>query len=439
MTTASPPQKRRDAPTLLLVGTDHRNSPLELRERVSFGAAEGEELLVRLLARPEISEALLVSTCNRTELLLAPRDEEPAYHTALDVLFRTRAPEVEEQGRFFTLHDGEAARRLLRVASGLESMVLGEPEILGQMKQAAAAAEAAGSVGTVLKRLLRTAVGTGGRVRAETAIGAGAVSLGYATVELGRNIFKSLENCSALVIGAGETGRMVARDLSERGIGSLWFTNRSRERAEAFMREFPHARQVDFEERLSALTHVDIVTTTTSATEPILRKEDVAAALRKRSARAMLIVDLGVPRNVEPTVGKLPSVFLHDIDALQSLIERNLRRRREEAPKVEAIVEEELQRFLAWYRGLEAEPVLARLQRRAEKIRVEEIERVRSRFPEATHGELDLLTRSLIKKILHHPSMRLRGRAGEDTLAHLDLVRELFSLDDEEENGEPRP
>lgn len=430
------PRSRRDAPILLLVGTDHRTAPLELREKVSFGLAEHEELLVRLLAQPEVAEVLLVSTCNRTELLLAPREEERAYHTALEALFRSRAPEVEEQGRFFTLHNGEAARRLLRVACGLESMVLGEPEILGQVKQAAAAAEAVGSTGTVLKRLLRAAVAAGGRARAETAIGAGAVSLGYAVVELGRSIFQNLESCSALVLGAGETARMVTRDLLERGIGSLTFANRSRERADAFHRDFPQAREVPFAERAAALQQADIVVATTSAEEPIVLRDDVAQALRKRGSRPTLVVDLGVPRNVETAVGKLPNVFLHDIDALQSLIERNLKRRREEVPQVEAIVEEELQRFLVWYRGLEAEPLLARLQRRAEKIRREELERVRGRFPAESQDELDHLTRALVKKILHHPSMRLRGRRGEDDLPHLDLVRELFSLDDDDERSE---
>src|SRR5215470_5283835 len=182
----------RPGPPLLLVGTDFRCAPLELRERVSYKAEEGEELLVHLLARPAVAEAFLLSTCNRTEILLQPRDEDEAYRTALELVFLKRVPDLEKPGRLYVKRNGEAARHLLAVASGLESMVLGEPEILGQVRQAATIAETVGAEGPVLRRLLRSALAAGGRARQETALAAGAVSLGYATVELARNIFSSL-------------------------------------------------------------------------------------------------------------------------------------------------------------------------------------------------------------------------------------------------------
>jgi glutamyl-tRNA reductase len=216
---SDPPRHRnqRTDPPLLLVGTDHRCSPLALRERVSYDPAAAEELLVHLLARAEVGEAFLLSTCNRTEIYALPRDEEPAYRLVRERAFVHRAPELDSAGRLYVKRGGEAARHLLRVAAGLESMVLGEPEILGQVKQAAAMADRTGASGTLLRRLLRSAAAVGGRARAETAVSAGAVSLGYAVVELARNIFTGLDRTRVLVIGAGTTAQLVARCLVERG------------------------------------------------------------------------------------------------------------------------------------------------------------------------------------------------------------------------------
>ncbi len=435
--------RRREELPLLLVGVDHRTAPLELRERVALAAPECEEVLVRLLARPAVAEAGVLSTCNRTEILLRPRhdqddqDEEAAYQAICELVYRPRAPEIESEGRLYVHRGVDAARHAMAVACGLESMVLGEPEVLGQVRQAAALADAVGASGTLVRRLMRAAAAAGARVRRDTAIGGGAVSLGYAVVELAESIFTALGSSAVLLLGAGDTARQVARALGERGAGWLRFANRSAERAAAFRREFPHAKAVAFEDRLEALRASDVVVASTAAPEPILTRDEVEGALRRRPARPMLIVDLGVPRNVEPEAGRLGNVFLHHLDSLQHLIERSLRRRREEVPRVEAILDRELERFLAWYRSLDAEPLVARLQRRADRIRRDEVERARASFPPETHGDLDRLTRSLVRKILHHPSARLRARNGEDDLPHLDLVRELFRLDEPAESEDP--
>ncbi len=232
----------RPDPPLLLVGTDFRCSPIELRERVALGKEEAEKTLVHLLARSEIAEAFLLSTCNRTELYLQPRDEDLAYQAALEMVFLAREPELERPGRLYVKRNGEAARHLLAVAGGLESMVLGEPEILGQVKAAAALAEAIGAEGPVLKRLLRSAITAGKRTRQETAIAAGAVSIGYAIVELARQIFSGLDDCRVLLIGAGEIARSVARPLIERGARELRVANRGGERARQFQEEFAERR-----------------------------------------------------------------------------------------------------------------------------------------------------------------------------------------------------
>jgi glutamyl-tRNA reductase len=425
------PAPSRELP-LLLVGVDHRCAPLDLRERVAYAGADAEDVLVRLVADSSIEEALLLSTCNRTEVYLRHRHEQDAFQRGLATVFLGRAPEISEEGRFYVKRGGEAARHLLAVACGLESMVLGEPEILGQVKQAAALAEALGSSGAILRRCARCAASAGRRVRSETAIGEGAVSFGYAAVELARSIFTSLEQCTILLLGAGETAVGVARSLVERGAQELVVANRGVERAEAFAREFASATLIPFEARHGALDRADLVVAATSAPEPVLRREDVELAMRHRKSRPLLIVDLGVPRDVEPSAGELGNVFLHDVDSLEQLIERTLRRRRDEVPKATRIVEEELERLRVWYDGLEAEPVVAQLHRRAEEIRATELAARRDRFPAHLHDELDSLTRAIVRRILHHPSAQLREGTGTSNLDHLAALKDLFRLDDEE-------
>jgi glutamyl-tRNA reductase len=436
---AARPERSAAGPSLLLLGLDFHSVPIELRERVAYGQEEAEKLLVHLLARSAIGEALLLSTCNRTEVVLQPRDEEDAYRAALELVFLARAPELERPGLLYVKRNHLAARHLLAVASGLESMVLGEPEILGQVKQAGALAEAVGAAGPVLRRLLRSALAAGRRARQETAIAEGAVSVGYAVVELARNIFRDLDGCRVLLIGAGDIARAVARNLVERGARDLRVANRSAERARRFQEEFPQAAALPFDGRLHALADVDLVIASTGADEPVVSRRQLAQAMSARPGRPLLVADLGVPRNVEPEAGRIENVFLHSLDSLDHLIQRNLKRRKEEVPEVEEIVDQELAHFHGWYRGLQAEPLIARLQKQAERIRRQELAQALPRFPAALHQELDRLTRSLVRKILHHPSQRLRGRGGEEHLPQLDLVRELFRLDDAADTDEPRP
>ena len=422
----------RHDPPLLVVGTDHRCAPLPLRERVAYDPAAAEELLVHLLARDEVAEALLLSTCNRTEVYALPRDEEPGYRLVRERAFLARAPELESAGRLYVKRGVEAARHLLRVAAGLESMVLGEPEVLGQVKQAAALADAVGSSGVVLRRLAAGAAAAGARARAETAIASGAVSLGYAVVELARNIFTALDRTRVLILGAGETARLTARALLDRGALEVRLINRTPERSRALREELPELAEVPWGDLLPAVAAADVVIASTAAPEPVL----TAAALRettgRRPGRPLLVVDLGVPRNVEAEAARLDTVFLHSLDSLEALIDRNLRHRREEVPAVEELVERELSRFRAWYRTLEAEPLVARLQKQAERIRAEELARALAELPPESHDAVDRLTRALVRKILHHPSARLRGKEGGEDLPRLDLVRELFRLDDDE-------
>lgn len=410
---------------LLAIGIDHHTAPIELRERVALSRAENEALLQRLLACPEVEEAFVLSTCNRTEVYLLPREPEGAYRVAMDLAFG-RVPEIERDGRFWVLREAAAARHVLAVAAGLESMVLGEPEILGQVRRAAELAEQVGSSGTILRRLLRDAVATGARARSETGIGAGAVSLGYAVVELARHIFVALEDRSGLVLGGGDMATMAARALTERGMSDVRFAVRNTARQAALREEFPGARLAPFAERYAELAACDLLVTATGADEPVVERGEVKQVMRKRKSRPLLVVDLGLPRNVAADVRDLPNVFVHDLDSLQHLIGRNLAQRREQVPAVQAIVEHDLAHFETWWQGLDAEPLIAELQRRAERIRSDEVDRARERFPAELHEDLDRLTRALVRKILHHPSTQLRG--GERGAAHLELARDLFQL-----------
>lgn len=433
---------RRQFPALLMVGTDFRSAPVELRERVAYAPDQAEELLVQLLARDEVAEAVVLSTCNRTEIYAVPRnndDSEQIYRTVLDLGFLSRAPEMERAGHLKVLRNAEAARHLLSVAAGLQSMVLGEPEILGQVKQATDLADKVGAAGPVVQRLMRSAADSGRRARNETAITEGAVSLGYAVVELARNIYSDLSDLRVLVLGAGETAGFVVRNLLERGATDVSVANRTAERARKLQEEFPAIKILPLDDRLAVAATADLVVTTTSASEPLLTREQLKKALAKRKRRPLLVVDLGVPRNVEQAAGKLDNVFLHSIDSLQGLIDRNLKRRREEIPRVAEIIAEELDRLGHWYRALEAEPLVARLQKQAEATRRREMENALKRFPAETHEDLDRFTRSLVRKILHNPSMGLRAAATgtQGDLRRLEAARELFRLDDEEDQPDP--
>ncbi|MEE8524503.1 MAG: glutamyl-tRNA reductase [Thermoanaerobaculia bacterium] len=432
-TTAIDPQLMRprdEMPPLLLIGVDHRSAPLAVREKVAYGAEEVRTLLRRVTASMAIEEACLLTTCNRTELYLLADDESAAYRRGLLQVFAERAPEIELEGRFYVKRRGPAARHLLEVASGLRSMILGEPEILGQVKRAGKLAAEVGVDGRVLRRLLRTAVAAGGRARSETAIGTGAVSFGYAVAELARNLFDTLENSSVLLVGAGETARQVARSLRERGAGELRVANRSRERADKLRSSFPDARTVAFEDRVEAAAGCDVIVTSTSADTPVFSRRELRDLTRARVDRPLLVADLGVPRNVDPAAAGLEGLFLHDVDSLEELIAGNLEQRRKEVPRVHEILDRELARFDAWYRGRAAEPLIAQLQRWAESIRQLELGGVRDRFPADTHAQLDQLTRSLVRKLLHHPSSRLADLDASD-LEKLEWVRELFRLDEE--------
>jgi glutamyl-tRNA reductase len=337
----------------------------------------------------------------------------------------------------YTLADGDAARHLLRVAAGLDSMVLGEAEILGQVKDALAAAVAESASGTLLDRLLTTALRAGKRARTETEIGAGTVSVASAAVALAGKVFSDLAECQVLVVGAGETARLAGQHFALRRPAALRVANRTPERAAALAQALG-GEAISLDTLSSAVAAADVVVFATSAGRPLLGSETVREALRARRGRPLLLLDLGVPRNVEAGVAALDGVFLHTVDAVRGHVDENLCRRRRAVPRVEAIVEEELATFLDWVRSLEVTPTLRALRERFEEVRAAEVGRHLGRFSKEDAERVESLTRSLVNKLLHTPMTRLKALAngnGED-LRRLDAVRELFDLEAKSEHEE---
>ena len=419
---------------VVLVGTSHRHAPVELRERMGFDSELGQEL-VRALALVD-GEAVAISTCNRVCLYLAHPDAQAAQARALTELGRLAAlPEGEIAGALYTKLDEEAAQHLFRVAAGLDSMVPGEAEILGQVRAAYEAASGAGSTGPVLHGLFHQALRVGKRVRSETAIGQNPASVSSAAAELAARVFDDLARRRILLIGAGKMGAHSAANLMSRGVGALVVANRSPERGEALAHRFGgRAAGLDcLEEELAA---ADIVIASTGAPGLVLGAEQVKRALRRRRGRPIFFIDIAVPRDLDPAINELDGCYLYDIDDLQRVVTESLVGRRGEAALAEAIVAEEAAAFRAWQRSLDVVPAIASLRRHAEEIRSAELERARPRLEGLSPRErraVESLTAQIVNKLLHSPTVRLKeAAAGADGSTYADAVRRLFGLPDDE-------
>lgn len=415
---------------LVAVGLSHRTAPVALRERAAFPADEIEEILRRNDSPTALPERLLLSTCNRSELYALAEEPELARRHFLELVRERRGVEPDELADCLYLHAGrDMAQHLFRVASSVDSQVVGEAQILGQVHEAFALATRAGAAGPLLHRLLSSAFRVGKRVRRETDIAIGAVSVPYAAVTLATRIFSDLGDHTALLVGTGETGELAARHLREQGVGGLLVASRTLRNAVSLAAELGGA-SVPLSGLGTALERSSLVITATAATEPVITADLVRQAEADRRNRPLLIVDIGVPRDVEPAVRDIPNVFLYDIDSLQELVAENLERRRQEIPKVEAIVTHETEKFFAWYSALSVAPVIKELRDRFEVIRASEVERFSPRFREDEHEQLERLTRAIVNKLLHEPMLSIRGfqRQGGNVLGRLDTVRRLFGL-----------
>jgi len=421
---------------LLSVGINHRTAPLEVRERLYFTEEEIKRALATL-KEGLLREGMILSTCNRTELYGVPYGDTLDGEYLKDFLLGFKeAHSVARRDQLYTLLSRDAVEHLFRVTAGVDSLVIGDVQILGQVKDAYRIAGECQAVGVLLNRVCHTAFHVGKRSITETAISEGAVSISFAAVELARKIFADLSKKTALLIGAGETGELTAKHLVERGIGKLLVTNRTKAKAEALVDEI--ARRVgvasgviDFEQFKAQMKEVDVVISSTSSSEYILTPEDIQRAMRQRSNAPILIIDIGVPRDVDPQVGKVYNVFLKDIDDLNTIVDANLAKRRSEIPKVEKIVKEELGAVLAWYNSLQVGPTIQQLREKFENIRAEEIEKNRNRIAKEDRELFDQVTRRILNRILHFPMTNLKeaSDSNNDRLTRIAVLRTLFGLE----------
>ena len=405
--------------SVVLVGISHHQAPIELRERAALDLERAGEL-ARTLAG-ESGEAVCLSTCNRTELYLADEAGDEAERKAEAALL---ALEEELGPALYRLRDEAAALHLFRVAAGLDSMVPGEGEILGQVR----AAHEAGATGPILDRLFRDAVHAGKKARSETAIGESPASVSSAAGALAEQVFGELDGRKVLVIGAGETGELAAKSLVARGATIAYVANRTTERAEDLTRLYG-GEPLPLEEVAAKLEHVDVVLSSTSSPEPVLLRDAVARTLHARRGRPLFLIDLAVPRDLDPAIHELDGCYLYDIDDLEAVVAETLAGRRREAERAETIVADEADRFRDWHASLEVVPAIASLRAHAERIRNDELERAKLSGPERRAAES--VTAAVLNKLLHLPTIRMKqAAAAADGVIYADAVRHLFGLED---------
>jgi glutamyl-tRNA reductase len=416
---------------LICIGLSHRTAPLSVRERLALPEARQVELLQRLAQAP--TEALLVSTCNRVELYLAAPDTGQASARGREELSRLGGPEALEH---LYEHQGAGAlEHLFRVASSLDSMVLGEAQILGQVKEAFELGQGAGAVRGVLTRVCAAAFGCAKRVRTETAIGRAATSMASAAVALASKVFDELSDKTALVVGAGEMGELAARHLKQAKAGRLLVTNRTLARAEALAAEVGGVAR-PFEELQMLLKEADVVVCSTASTVPLFTKENVGAVGKARRLRPLFMVDLAVPRDIAPDVAELDWVTAYDVDDIQKFVAENAAARAEEAQKADVLVIQEVSRFVRDRAVRDGVPVLARLRQRAEQIARAEVERTLAAMGEGLtekqRKSIEAMGRAIVNKLLHEPTARLRAVGPEHEGNRLaGAAAELFGLVDE--------
>ncbi len=415
--------------SVVVVGLSHRTSPLDLLERVTVAPADVPKVLAAMRSCEHVREACVVATCNRTELYAVVERFHPAVGELRDVLCDLGGVAPEDlSDHLLVLHDDEAVRHLFTVAAGLASAVVGEHEVLGQVRVAGELARVEGTIGPVLDLTVRRAVETGRRARAETAISRHIASVSSAAVAMAEERLGHLTGASVLVVGAGEMGEGMVRALAGAGVTDVRVANRTAERAET-LAERIGGQAVALADLADSLVAVDVLLTSTGASSLLLDHDLLAEAVARRGGRPLLVVDVAVPRDVDPSVARLAGVTLLDMEDLRAFAERGRRERAREVTRVQQIVTDELERFRAERSAREAAPLVTALRTRLDQLRAAEVERCAAGLDESATAAVDAATRAVLAKLLHHPTVELKGSAGTargDRLA--DSVRELFDL-----------
>ncbi|HET7185932.1 MAG TPA: glutamyl-tRNA reductase [Terriglobales bacterium] len=415
--------------TFQLIGVNHRTAPLEVRERFAISESKLPAAVQQLAQHPGVEEGMIVSTCNRVELLARSRNGGSDLRTFLSQYFQIDAREFDQH--LYEYADKEAIRHLFRVTSSLDSMVVGEPQVLGQVKEAYAVARAVGTVNSQLDALVTRAFAVAKKVRTETAVGSSAVSVASVAVELAKKIFGSLSGKTVMLVGAGKMCELAARHLLAHGAGSIFMYNRTYERAQKLAQKFG-GQALPWDQLYDSADKADIVITSTGAPVAIFRREHAERFLARRRNRPMFFIDIAVPRDVDPEVNRLDGIFVYDMDDLQQVVSSHVADRGREAQRAEDIVNDEVERFLARMQTLDVVPTIVSLQDHLETIRQAEIDRVRGRLGELTPEQelaIEAMSRGIINKIMHTPITTLKTAAREEQgTTVIDVVRRLFNL-----------
>ena len=417
---------------LLAIGASHKTASLALRERLALPEGRAASLVGELVRSAVVHEAVAISTCNRTELYLVASDPVDAESLALSALARQACIRPTELlGKLYSLRGGDTVRHLFSVAAGLDSMIIGENEIQGQVRRAYELALVEGTTGPVTNRLFRDALAAGKRARTETGIGRLRVSVSSVAVALAQQVLGDLESRKVLVIGAGENGEVTARALADRGVHSIFVANRRYDRAIGLAERFG-GEAVRFDDLPELLTEADIVVACTASPHQIVGREELAQVLEERVGRPLLLIDIAVPRDIDPAVRGLPGITLYDMDDLQHAVARNMSGREAEAARAAQLVDQEVERFSRWLGSLEVVPTIAALRERGDEIVAHVLRENDERWESVTESDrrrLEVMARAVVSRLLHEPTLRLKESDGDRAYIYIDALRELFALD----------
>jgi glutamyl-tRNA reductase len=420
---------------VLVLGVTHKTAGVDIRERLAFNGPKLEAGIFGLRDLPEVKEVAVLSTCNRVELYACVSNAAAASDRIKNFLADFHGIlRADFEKALFVHSDEEAVKHVFRVASSLDSMVLGEPQILGQIKDAFDFALGKKTTGVLLNKLMKKAISTAKRVRTETRIAENAVSISFAAVELAKKIFTNLSDKSFMLLGAGEMAELAARHLVNNGVRDVMVVNRTYERGCELAGEFD-GKAVRFENFLQELVHADIIICSTGAPSYILLKDQMLKVMKDRKHRPVFIIDISVPRNIDPEINRIDDVYLYSVDDLQEVVDTNIKGRKMEAEKAERIIEEEVERFRRWMSSLDSVPTIVALRQRAEEIKREELEKFRGKFPDLEEEKakaVEYLTTAIINKLIHGPTVALKDDT-EDRDELIAMIKKLYGLNGDEE------
>ncbi len=420
---------------VLVIGVNHRTASVDIREKLAFNGPKLEEGVFGLRKIPEVKEAAVLSTCNRVELYVCASKGSAAADHIKDFLAVFHGLNRQDFEKSLYVHEAETAiRHIFRVSSSLDSMVLGEPQILGQIKDSFDFALNKKTTGVLLNKLMKKAISTAKRVRTETKIAENAVSISFAAVELAKKIFTDLAGKSFMLMGAGEMAELAARHLMNNGVQDVMVVNRTYERGCELAREF-NGKPVKFEDFLTELVHTDIIICSTGAPSYVLLKEQMHKVMKERKQKSVFIIDISVPRNIDPEINKLDNVYLYSVDDLQEVVDANIHGRKIEAEKAEKIIDEEVDKFVRWMSSLDSVPTIVALRQKAEEIKTEELEKLKSRINDLDEDKMkavEYMAAAIINKLIHPPTVALKEDT-EDRDELIAMIKKLYGIDGEEE------